>query len=67
MNTVNLYLSLKSQKEHSCPKCSKVARLVADIDEQEPRRNKKGDLQYYCLLCHTQFSVARHGHTTIIR
>lgn len=67
MNIVYIHLALKSQKEHSCPNCRETARLIADIDEREPRRDKKGDLQYYCLSCHTQFSVDRHGHTTIIR
>jgi DNA-directed RNA polymerase subunit RPC12/RpoP len=67
MNIVNIHLALNNQKEHSCPNCSKVARLIADIDERKPRRDKKGDLQYYCLSCHTQFSVDRHGRTSIIR
>jgi DNA-directed RNA polymerase subunit RPC12/RpoP len=66
MNIVNIYLSPKRQKEHNCPRCSKVARLIADIEEHEPRRDKRGNLQYYCLSCHTKFSVDRHGRTTII-
>lgn len=66
MNIVNIHLALKIQKEHSCPKCSKVARLIADIEEQKPRRDKEGNLQYYCLSCHTKFLVNRHGRTTII-
>jgi DNA-directed RNA polymerase subunit RPC12/RpoP len=67
MNIVHIHVALKSQKEHSCPRCSKVARLITDIDEREPRRDEKGNLQYYCISCHTTFSVDRHGHTIIIR
>lgn len=66
MNIVNLHLALKIQKEYPCPCCGEKARLIANIEEKKPHRNKKGDLQYYCLSCHTKFSVDSNGNTTII-
>lgn len=66
MNIINMHLALKIPKEYICPNCGKKARLIANIEEQKPRRNKKGDLQYYCLSCHTKFSVDSDGNTTII-
>jgi hypothetical protein len=67
MNIVNMHLALKSQREHICPHCRKTAKLIADIEEQEPRRNKEGNLQYYCPSCDTKFSVDRRGNIEIIR
>lgn len=66
MNIVNIHLALEIRKERTCPYCRGKARLIANIEEQKPRRNKKGDLQYYCLSCHTKFSVDDNGNTTII-
>jgi uncharacterized Zn-finger protein len=67
MNVVNIHLALKSQREHICPHCKKVAKLITDLDEQEPYRNKEGNLQYYCPSCNTRFSVDQHDHTAIIQ
>jgi hypothetical protein len=65
MNIGHIHVALKSQKEHNCPRCKEVARLIANIEEQEPCRDKKGNLQYYCLSCHTRFSIKDAGRAII--
>jgi hypothetical protein len=51
----------RSMKYHSCPRCSNQARLLMDINEKEPQRDKKQNLLYYCTKCNHPFAVDANG------
>jgi hypothetical protein len=46
---------------HVCP-LGHTAKIIVDIDTGEPVRDADGNLQYYCRICGTKFSVDADGH-----
>lgn len=53
--------NLTEKKWHVCPSGHEDGALIVNIEENKPKRDEVGHLQYRCLTCNITFSVDENG------